>query len=110
MKVKLQHGQREQIVTAAAAGIDGLVTQFAKGDRHARRDLIALAEKLGVDLTTGQSGAIENALTTALATEDEALITDFLKRHRVEREPGGPAIESDRNHKDPKSPSKSREN
>ena len=59
-KTKLGHGEREQIVTKAAAGVDKLVNQFAKGDRYARRDLIALAEKLGIDLTAGQSKAIEN--------------------------------------------------
>ena len=60
-KTKLGHGEREQIVTKAAAGVDKLVNQFAKGDRYARRDLIALAEKLGIDLTAGQSKAIENS-------------------------------------------------
>jgi hypothetical protein len=44
--VKLRQGSREKIVTCAAAGIEQLVNQFAKGDRHARRDLIVLAEKL----------------------------------------------------------------
>jgi uncharacterized protein DUF5681 len=42
-KVKLKQGEMEQIVTKAAAGIEQLVNQFAKGDRDARRDLIALA-------------------------------------------------------------------
>jgi hypothetical protein len=81
-KVRLQHGERQEIVTKAAAGIDKLVNQFAKGDRYARRDLIALAEKLGVDLTAGQSKAIENALADAVTAEDEALLADYLRRHR----------------------------
>src|SRR5262245_7726078 len=42
--VKLKQGEKERMVTMAAAGIEQLVAQFAKGDRHARRDLIALAE------------------------------------------------------------------
>jgi Family of unknown function (DUF5681) len=61
-KVKLKQGEKEQIVTKAAAGIEQLVNQFAKGDRHARRDLIALADKLGVDLLAGQRKAIQEAL------------------------------------------------
>jgi hypothetical protein len=51
--------ERDMVLTHAAAGIEQLVTQFAAGDRYARRDLIALAEKLGFDLTAGQHGAIE---------------------------------------------------
>jgi len=86
-KVRLRHGEREQIITKAAAGIDRLVNQFAEGDRHARRDLIALAETLGVDLTAGQGRAIENALAAAVTAEDEAIIADFLLRHGVHSEP-----------------------
>src|SRR4029077_8319217 len=61
-EVKLRSDERDQIMTKAAAGIAKLVNQFAEGDRHARRDLIALAKTLGVDLTAGQGQAIENAL------------------------------------------------
>jgi hypothetical protein len=53
-KVTLRQGEQEKIITKAAAGIEQLVNQFAKGDRHARRDLLALAERLGVDLVAGQ--------------------------------------------------------
>ena len=72
--------ERDKVLTHAAAGIEQLVTQFAAGDRYARRDLIALAEKLGFDLTAGQHGAIEKEVTAALAAEDEAIIIDFLRR------------------------------
>ena len=34
-KVTLRQGEKEKIVTKIAAGIEQLVTQFAKGDRHA---------------------------------------------------------------------------
>jgi len=47
-KVKLKQGDKERLVSMATAGIEQLVAQFAKGERHARRDLIALADKLGV--------------------------------------------------------------
>lgn len=57
-KVTLRQGAREKTVTFAQAGIEHLVAQFAKGDRYARRDLIMLAEKLGVDLTAGQGDPI----------------------------------------------------
>ena len=58
-KVTLRQGEQEKIITKAAAGIEQLVNQFAKGDRHARRDLLALAATLGVDLVAGQSHALE---------------------------------------------------
>jgi Family of unknown function (DUF5681) len=61
-KVKLRQGERERIVTMAEAGIEQLVNQFAQGDRHGRRDLMTLADKLGVDLAAGQRKAIEEAL------------------------------------------------
>jgi Family of unknown function (DUF5681) len=47
-KVTLRQGEKEKIVTKCAAGIEQLVTQFAKGDRHARRDLFLLVDRLGV--------------------------------------------------------------
>jgi hypothetical protein len=52
-KVKFKRGEQETIMSKAAAGIHKLVNGFAEGDRHARRDLIVLADKLGVDLTAG---------------------------------------------------------
>jgi predicted DNA-binding antitoxin AbrB/MazE fold protein len=67
-KVKLRQGEKEQIVTKAAAGIEQLVNQFAKGDRHARRDLITVADKLGVDLGAGERNAIEEALAANYQT------------------------------------------
>jgi hypothetical protein len=36
-EVTLRQGEREKIITKAAAGIQHLVNQFAKGDRYARR-------------------------------------------------------------------------
>jgi hypothetical protein len=86
--VKLRQGEKEQIVTKAAAGIEQLVNQFAKGDRHARRDLMVLADKLGVDLAAGQGKALEAALTA----DDEALLADYLQRHGGERDHRGDDI------------------
>lgn len=61
-EVKVTQGERTRTVTMAQAGIEQLVAQFARGDRHARRDLISLAEKLGMNLFTDQREAIEGAL------------------------------------------------
>ena len=63
-------------VTVAVAGIEQLVAQFAKGDRHARRDLIALADKLGVDLMAGQHQAIQEAF----ASNHQAILEAYVAR------------------------------
>jgi len=86
-KIKLRRGEEEAIITKAAAGIEKLVNGFAEGDRHARRDLILLADKLGVDLTAGQP--IDSALAAAFSATDEAIIADFLRRHGIEPQSHG---------------------
>jgi len=84
-KVTLRQGEKEETVTMAAAGIEHLVTQYAKGDRHARRDVFDLAQKLGVDITAGRGKA--TAGETPSMTEAEAaaltksLSTIFQLRH-----------------------------
>lgn len=92
-KVTFRQGDREKTMTKAAAGIAELVNQFAKGDRHARRDLIALAETLGYDLTAGQGRAIETALAAAYTAEDEDIIADFLRRQGVQPEHRGDDVD-----------------
>ena len=83
-KVTLRQGEQEKIITKAAAGIEQLVNQFAKGDRHARRDLLALAEILGVDLVAGQGDALEQTVAAALSANDEALLADYVQRHAIQ--------------------------
>ena len=83
-KVTLRQGEQEKIITKAAAGIEQLVNQFAKGDRHARRDFLALAQTLGVDLVAGQGDALEQAVAAALSANDEALLADYVRRHAVQ--------------------------
>jgi hypothetical protein len=74
--VKLKQGEKEQTVTMAVAGIEQLVAQYAKGDHRARRDLIALTDKLGVDLMAGQHQAIQEALTL----NQEAILLTYVQR------------------------------
>ena len=88
-KVTLRQGERERIITKAAAGIEQLVNQFAKGDRHARRDLFALAERLGVELVAGQGDALEQSVATALSANDEALLDDYVRRRAVQLDRAG---------------------
>jgi hypothetical protein len=70
-KVTLKQGDKERTLTMAEAGIKQLIAQFAKGDRHARRDVFAYAEKLGIDLMASHRKAVEDALA-----EDHQAILD----------------------------------
>ena len=79
-------GERERIVTKVEAGIEQLVNAFAQGDRHARRDLIDLAQRLDVDLVGRQRRASEMALQSPVSAEDEAVLADFIKRHEKARD------------------------
>lgn len=78
-KVAVKTGERQILVSKATLGIEQLVHQFAKGDRHARRDLMDMAPKLGVDLLAGQKGRIEEALS---ASHQTILDSYFAGRHR----------------------------
>jgi hypothetical protein len=73
--VTLKQGEKARIVTMAAAGIEQLVAQYAKGDRHARRDVFWLADKLGVDLVTGGRSGDE-----PLAPNHEAILLTHVRR------------------------------
>jgi hypothetical protein len=73
--VTMKQGDRERTVTMARAGIEQLVAQYAKGDRHARRDLMSLADKLGVNLVVNQQ-----ALRDALAASHEEILLAYVER------------------------------
>ena len=75
-KVTLKQGEKERTLTMAEAGIKQLVAQFAKGDRHARRDVFAYAEMLGIDLVSSHRTAIEEAL----ASDHQAILDAYMAR------------------------------
>jgi hypothetical protein len=74
--VTLKQGERQQTVTMASAGIEQLVAQYAKGDRHGRRDLFWLADKYGVDLVNGG----RKAFAEALASNHQAILRAYVER------------------------------
>lgn len=82
-KITLRQANRERIVTMAEAGIEHLVNRYAQGDRHARRDLMRLAEKLGVDLGAGQRKALEEAL----APNHQTIIDAYIARQKDVKAP-----------------------
>ena len=47
--------EKEIEASKLAIGFEQLANQFAKGDRHARRDVFELAEKFGIDLLAGRA-------------------------------------------------------
>ena len=75
-KVEVKRGERQVLISKAVVGIEQLVNQFAKGDRHARKDLMDIAAKVGVDLLAGQRGKIEEALLPS----HQAILDDYVSR------------------------------
>jgi excinuclease UvrABC nuclease subunit len=74
--ITLKQGEKERTVTMATAGIEQLVTQYVKGNRGARRDLFALADRLGVDFVPSQKQAIQESLTV----NHEAILKAYVDR------------------------------
>jgi hypothetical protein len=73
-KVVITKDKKEMVLTKAALGIQQLVNQFAKGDRHARRDILQYAALLGVDLNA------KDVITEALGIDDEAIVKSYVQR------------------------------
>src|ERR1700688_4094161 len=63
-------------MTRVEIGLEQLLNQFAKGDRHARRDLMEYADKLGIDFLAKHRQDIEEAVTP----NHQAILDAFLKR------------------------------
>jgi hypothetical protein len=75
-KVTVKQGDKEQTLTMAEAGFKQLARQHAQGDRHARRDVFAYAEKLGIDLLGSHRQSIEEALST----DHRAILDAYVER------------------------------
>jgi hypothetical protein len=75
-KVTLANAEKKSALTKFEIGMEQLANQFAKGDRHARHEVFALAEKLGVDLYAEQKKTLENAI----ASDHQAILDAFVDR------------------------------
>jgi hypothetical protein len=75
-KVVITKDKKEVVMTKAALGIQQLVNGFAKGDRHARRDLFQYAVLLGVDLHA------KDLITEALGINEEAIVESYVQRRQ----------------------------
>ena len=79
-KAKVTQGERERVITMWTAGMQQLSIQFAKGERHARRDAFWIAEKLGSEFLTPKK-----AFDETLAGDRQAILDAFVARqtHRT---------------------------
>jgi hypothetical protein len=68
-------GERQRVITMWAAGMQQLSVQFAKGDRHARRDAFWIAEKLGSEFLTPKK-----AFDETLAGDRQAILDAYVAR------------------------------
>jgi hypothetical protein len=75
-KVRVKRGEAQVLLSKATLGIEQLANQFAKGDRHARRDMMDMADRLGVDLLAGQKGKIQEAIQPS----HQAILDAYLAR------------------------------
>jgi len=75
-KVTLANAEKKTALTKFEIGMEQLANQFAKGDRHARREVFAIADKLGVDLLADQKKNYENAL----ASNHQAILNAYVRR------------------------------
>jgi Family of unknown function (DUF5681) len=60
-KVSMTRNGRQMALAKLELGFEQLANQFAKGDRHARRDVFTYAAQLGIDFT-GKAQALKEAL------------------------------------------------
>jgi len=75
-KVTLANAEKRSALTKFEIGMEQLANQFAKGDRHARREVFAIADKLGVDLLADQKKNYENAF----ASNHQAILNAYVRR------------------------------
>ncbi len=62
-KVAVPRGDKTVLMTRVEIGLEQLLDQFAKDERHARRDLMEYADKLGIDFLDKHRQTLEQALT-----------------------------------------------
>jgi hypothetical protein len=85
-KAKVTQGERARVITMWAAGMQQLSVQFAKGDRHARRDAFWIAEKLGSEFLTPKK-----AFDEILAGDSQAILDAFVARQTHRKATAAPS-------------------
>jgi Family of unknown function (DUF5681) len=80
-KVVVTKNNKEIVLTRATLGIEQLVTQFAKGNKDARRDVFKYAAELGVDLQA------KEVIAQALENDHKAIVEAALLRRQQNPSP-----------------------
>jgi hypothetical protein len=80
-KVVITKDKKAIVLTKAVLGIQQLVNQFAKGDRHARHDLFQYATLLGVDLHA------KDIIAEVLGVNEEAIVDAAFRRREQQAAP-----------------------
>ncbi len=75
-RVHVTKADKKIILTKLAMGFEQLATQWAKGDRHARRDVFTFAAVLGVDLQG------KEVVAEALGVTHQAILDAYLRLHQ----------------------------
>jgi Family of unknown function (DUF5681) len=83
---KVTQGERARVITMWAAGLQQLSVQFAKGDRHARRDTFWIAERLGSEFLTPKK-----ALDETLGGDCQAILDAYVARQRDRKVSAAPS-------------------
>jgi Family of unknown function (DUF5681) len=76
-KVTVSRGGREVSMTRLDIGVEQLLNQVASGDRHARREVMEIAAKYGIDIW----GEHQQAIEAALAPNHQAILDSYVARH-----------------------------
>jgi hypothetical protein len=79
-------GERARVITMWAAGLQQLSVQFAKGDRHARRDTFWIAERLGSELLMSKE-----AFNEILSGDRQAILDAYVARQRDRKVSAAPS-------------------
>jgi hypothetical protein len=74
--VEITKADKKIRLTKLALGFQHFATQFAKGDRYARRDVFTYAALLGVDLKG------KEVIAEALENNHKAIVDAYLQRHQ----------------------------
>jgi Family of unknown function (DUF5681) len=85
-KIEVTKADKKIVLTRLALGLQQLATQFARGDRHARRDVFTYAAILGVDLQG------KEILAEALGIDHQAIADAFVRRQASSSAPTEPEI------------------
>jgi hypothetical protein len=78
-KVRMTDGEHERHLTRFETMIEQLTVQAAKGDKYARRDLLLLVEKLGLDLPETSAPTDQT-----LPADREAILDAYVERRTQE--------------------------